>query len=99
MGAVRVTLFIQAGRLERQWKEETELVQLRQDAKSETDYLQDELLSLRASYEEKMKAYKDLLTSRSSLIKSSRYTTRYWKLRRTGTRGCCHIVMILICGE
>ena len=49
MGAVRVTLFIQAGRLERQWKEETELAQLRQDAKSETDYLQDELLSIRAS--------------------------------------------------
>ena len=61
MGAVRVTLFTQAGRLERQWKEkETELVQLRQDAKSETDYLQDELLSMRASYEEKMKAYRDL---------------------------------------
>ena len=28
--------------------------------KSETDRLRDELISLRASYEEKMKAYKDL---------------------------------------
>ena len=51
----------QAGRLERQWKEkEGELAQLKLDWKSETDRLRDELISLQASYEQKIKAYKDL---------------------------------------
>lgn len=58
----------QVGQLERQWKEkETELIQLRQETNNETERLQEELASLRATYEEKMKVYKDLFHLKTKL--------------------------------
>ena len=52
-------------------------MQLRQDTRTETERLRDELASLRVSYDEKMKAYKDLFDLK---IKLDQELERYRQL-------------------
>lgn len=64
--------------MERQWKEkEAELVQLRQDTRTETERLRAKLASLRGDYDEKLKAYKDLFDLK---IKLDQELERYRQL-------------------
>lgn len=52
-------------------------MQLKQDTRTETERLRDELASLRVSYDEKMKAYKDLFDLK---IKLDQELERYRQL-------------------